>query len=492
MPYLKGTATDHDDLLRQIIDWTTDETIHGTDAWELMRNEPWPRGTILKAHGWREGEHQYIGFLHTPLVKGKTYKEWFLTEKILSSEFLWGQQGINSKPGINYYQQVKDGAIIIHAAREIVITNGMVTIYTKNNVGTYVDAISYSFFPAPELFETSSHPMFLGVFKQYSQALDWHQQAGGERRTIHPKPLKYYISGSSHPFEFNPPLYPGVGYPAISCALEGFENGYADFWLIKDRSRMILVVNNGGCWEVGYLGFIEPYHKPEEYIFPACTIGGTSGVIPVGETVPVNTPEIGYRFDYTPQNWSLSHGNPTYAATPWTGNNNWLDEDAISQVQIMLPDGQWQSFANWAIKTEIIVIIGPAYFYPHKEPDQPQGLRHYIRPTYSNIGLTTHVYDNSKTTYQLEPIEFVQSRSNQANILGKLWRIFWPSYPIYKFGEQVIEGKRHLIIPNSWDWRRFHIPHGRTYIVDPLPQLAQDQRMQVLSNAMNIVVRLED
>lgn len=485
MPYLKGYATSFDDIISKLCTWVENMDIHGADAWEVMRQEPWPRGTILKAPGWEAGEHQYIGLMPTIIQKGITYPKWFLSEQVLTSEFVWSQKGLNFKPENTTFS----------------IVDGTVIVMIKNSRGEIVDSISYSFSPLPEIFDKSAQAMFLGVFKQYSDGLAWHEQAGADRPAVKTKEINYYNSRSQYPTKFLPPPLPGVGFPAIGMALTGSENGYLKFWITKDRHRLILVINNGGYWDVAYLGFMEAYHKPTEYAFPATVIGGTSGVVPVGETfwyqAPI--PEVGFRFDYSPTNWSLAHGLPCFAATPWDGTSSWLDSTALSQVQVMLPDGTWQSFANWAVQQEIIAEYSggsyPAYYYAHKEPEKPPGLRHYIRPTFSNTGRTEHIYKSTITdtlTYQLEPLELVQGRNDARNIFGRLWRMYWPSCPVYHYGEQIINGKLHLILPNAWEGRRWHIAHGRTHITDVDQLLEQDRHIDELTRSMNCIIRLED
>lgn len=476
MPYLKGMALSFEDLILQLCAWATDATIHGVDAWELVRNDPWPRGTLLKAHGWQPGEHFYIGFMPAKLVKGSTYAEWFLNEKILTTEFVWNNEGLKLKPGDLFS-------------------------YTNNSivVGTN-PGVSYSF-QKPEIFEKSAQALFMGVFKQYSSGLDWHEQPGGQRPKINIKPINYYSSSRPYPMKFIPPPYPGVGFPAIGMNIDGPENGYIEFWITKDRHRIILVTNNGGYWDAAYIGFLEPYHAHTEYAFPAVVVGGTSGVSPVGNTISYGSnisPETGFLFDYSPTNWSLSHGLPTNAATPWDGSASWFDTVALSQVQLMLPDGTWQSFANWAIRKQIMSIgygSSISYYFANQEPEQPAALKHYIRPTFSNVGKTSNIYQatvDNAITYQLEPLELVQAKPLSTNIFGSLWRMTWPSTPIYRFGEQTINGKLHLVVPNGWEGRKWHIPHGLTYTVDADSLLSQDQRIDLLSKTMNCVIRLED
>lgn len=505
MPYQKGTATGFDDLVTQIIHWTTNEEIHGDEAWELMRSEPWPKGTILKAHGWESGEKQYLGLMPAKLYKGVSYKNWFYTEKVFTEEWVWNQKGLNIKPGIDigYYRQNPqdpESPLFGYPMNRIAVNinnNPSVTTFALDYQGHVTDSTSYTFLDVPDIVEKSSQAMFLGVFKQYAPDLDFDKQAGGQRPPVQAKPLKYLNSKQINTYTtFTPPVYPGIGFPAIGMDIEGPIGETIDYWLIKDRHRLIIVTFNSGFWDVAYLGFIEPYHKPTEYAFPAAVIGGTTGVIPVGETVAYFNsplPETGFRFDFSTKNWSLSRGLPTFAASPWNGS--WSDESAFSQAQLLLPDGEWKSFANWCIRKEVISVYTgssyPNYYYGHKEPERVPSLIHYIRPTITNLGRTCHILDDI-TTYQLEPIEFIQDRIDAKNCFGRLWRMYWPSCPIKNYGEQTIDGKKYLVVPNGWEGRRWHIPHGRTHLMDTEDLMGQDMKNEEFTRHMNCVIRLED
>lgn len=472
MPHTHGYAKDFPDLVNQVIVWSTDENIHGKDKWELMRNEPWPRGAILKVPGWEEGEHFYVGLMHAVIQRGVTYKDWFLKEENLATHFIWNKNGAGAKP----------------SDKSIYINSGSIMV---NDTAYY--------FSMPEIFETSSQALFLGAFKQYCDGLDWHEQPGGNQVKIKPKDIYYSVSGSSYPLAFTPPCYPGVGFPAIGMDYDGPIGEYIEYWITKDRNRLVLVTNNCGFWDVAYLGFLDPYHKPSEYAVPAVVIGGTSGVITVGEALDLGgslpTPTTGFRFDYSTKNWNLSRGIPAFAAIPWTGLSTWRDVEAISQVQLLLPTGCWQSFANWLIQEEVKVEHGPTYYFGHKTPEQTTALRHYLRPTCTDIGATNHIYkttQSNEVTYQTEPIEFVQDKADSKNIFGKLWRIYWPSSPVCRYGPQIINGKLYLVVPNSWEGRRWHIGHGRTGVVNHEALLKQDNFIEYMTRQMNCLIRLED
>ncbi|VBB05565.1 Hypothetical protein LUCI_0775 [Lucifera butyrica] len=482
MPYTHGYAAGFDELIAQIIEWATDTTVHGVDAWELMRSEPWPRGTILKTHGWEEGEHFYIGLMPQAIQKGKTYSDWFLQKQVLASRFVWAADGLNL-PG-----QAFDAA------------GQVITIKTYSSASSNV---TYSFSSPPDIFTASAQALFFGVFKQYAEGLDWHEQPGGmDFNEIELQPIYYVSSRNTHTkMKFSPPLFPGTGYPAISMDYSGPIEGYIEYWLTKDAHRLIVVVKNREYWDMAYLGFLEPYQAKTQYAFPAVVIGGTSGAVMGGEDVVLNTGSSitystavsGVRFDYRPSNWALTHGVPMFAGAP-------ADERAaLSQVRLMLPDGEWQSFANWVQGATVVnntnssgTVTG--HSFTRSEPTRAAKIGHFLRPACSDLGGTGHVYrtNKNKLTYQMEPLEFVEDAGSVHNLFGRAWRVYWPSFRVTQYGEIRIDGKLHLMLPNAWEDRRWYIANGRTNLIDPDSLLAQENEIERLSRQMNCLVRLED
>lgn len=471
LKYMKGSAVDFPDLIAQIIKWTTDKSIHGDGAWEVMRNEPWPRGTIIKAHGRMSGELFYIGLLPNAIEKGKTYSDWFMKKENLASYFVWNPAGLN-KNG-------KD--------------------FSLGNNGVSVDGQSYSFTEPPDLFTASAQTLHLGVFKQYSEALDWHEQAGGmDFSNLSMRPLQYSVGNSK--VDFNPPLFPGSGHPTLTMDYSGSTIGSFDFWLIKDAQRLIIVMNNAERWDSAFLGLFEAYDN-QEYALPAAVVGGTSGFVSTGANVWYSpgqvtpTPVIGLKIDYRPDNWSLTHGIAPFVA---------VGEDRIhcpSAVMAMLPDGQWQGFANYVQGVEAIaehVCNGPVprFHFLRNEPVRPKKLNHYIRPTELDVINFTHVYEAKETSvkYQLEPLELLQADGERTNILGRLPNLYFPSFPVKRYGEVTIDGKLCLMIPNSWEGRKFHIEGhaGIVYDEDIDQLLFKEQRIEKLSKVMNLLIRLEE
>jgi hypothetical protein len=453
----KGTAASFDNLITQIITWVTDKTVQGDDAWTLMRNEPWPRGTILKAAGRESGEYQYIGLLPNEIEKGKTYADWFLQKKNLATHFVWSPNGLN-KPGKDF------------------------------------DAAKMPFVETPDIFEASAQVLHLGIFKQYSAELDWQEQGGGiDFSNIKLLPLQY-MQENGGKVDYNPPLLPGCGYPTLSIDFTGPTIDVFKFWLVKDAQRLIIVMNNAEVWDSAFLGQFEPYDGGE-YAFPAAVVGGTSGLVSVGRNYwyspnqrsPV--PVIGMRLDYRPQQWSLTHGIAPFATAAG-------DAAGIpTQVMLCHPDGTWQGYANYvqaitAVADHVCNGYVTNYHFVRQEPARPQNIKFRIRPTENDIEDFAHGYGKLK----LEPIELLQMDSECRGILGKLPYMFFSSRPMKEYGEITISGKKYLSIPNGWEDRKFHIPGhaGVVYNCDVDTLLVQERRIEKISKMMNLLIRLEE
>ena len=85
----RGTANSISDFLNQITAWVTDTSVHGSEAWTLMRNRPLPYGIIYKAHGLRPNTHQYVGLMYHEITKGVTYNRWFFTKSNMATYKIW-------------------------------------------------------------------------------------------------------------------------------------------------------------------------------------------------------------------------------------------------------------------------------------------------------------------------------------------------------------------------------------------------------------------
>lgn len=493
MPYIKGTATDHEDMLSQLCTWVSDAAIHGDDAWEVMRNEPWPKGTIVKAHGWGEGEHFYLGFMPKKIIKGQTFAEWFFQREVIMREFVWSQNGLNITPG--------------NPNVKIIVSGNAVVVAIVDKDGNQIDSTTY-YIQTSDIFEASSWPLFLGAFKQYSAELDWVEQAGAYQ----PRPMTFpllYIN-SKNPTsrnKYTPPPLPGVGFPAMSMDINGPIAGVFDWWAVKDRHRIVIATNNSGYWDVAHLGFLEPYHKPYEYACPLCVIGGTSGAKSVGESIYYSpgqrypTPTLGFRFDYTPGNPNLSRGLPISADSPAPSGVSWYEDNYFSQVQLMLADGTWSSFFNWTSAKQVITEScgeSISYYYADQTPVRNTVVKSFIMPTNENVGKLRHTYtdDIDKFIYTLKPIELVHGTNEvtaRADMLGRLWRIYWPSSKVLRYGEVTFDGKKYLIVPNGNAGRLWYYPHGKTGITNIEQLISQYNEIASMSEGMDAcLIRLEE
>lgn len=481
MAYTKGTAYSFEDLITKVITFVTDKDVHGDDAWELVRNEPYPKGTIIKCHGFKENEKFYIGLLNQQIIKNETYPKWFFKKENLAKHFLW---------------KIHDGTAF---GRDFVVQDDSNDPIKKN---INFSGITYSFTERPDIFASSANVLSFGVFKQFSD-LNWNEQAGGiEFNEDLPFCIGQYRQSNSYGvFNFTLPLMPGIGYPSFGMDIDGPSNGYLRYWLTKDRHRLIIVIDNGGRWESAYLGFLEPYDN-SEYSFPATIIGGTSGIKIVGQDFfsapgqqisPQSIP--GLQFDYSPDNWSLVHGIVPFATAA-------IDNIYCpTQAMVMLPDGQWQGFANYVQGIDKVAkhtCNSPPreYMYLRSEPVRPININHFIRPLENNdVTGFNNVYEDEtdKYSYKLDPIEFVEGSPN-TNMLGRLWNVYYPSGPVIKYGEIKINNKLHLMLPNVWEDRKFHIKGygGIINDYDAEALLKEDKRLTKLSKQMKLIIRLEE
>lgn len=475
--YTKGIATDFNDLISKIVVWVTDETIHGEDVWKVMRNEPWPRGTILKAHGFKDGEISYIGLMPNTIVKGDTYKNWLMKKENLATYFVWSDKGLK-----------QNGQDFFVSGNEIRTENAM-----------------HTFTETPDIFERSSQVLHLGAFKQYSELLDWHEQAGGMDFTDLPLMNLQYTTkiGNANPYmqDFNPPVYPGVGYPSLSLDSNGPTIGTFKYWLLKDRHCLIIVMNNAEKWDSAFIGLMNPYDH-EEYAFPAAVIGGTSGLVPFGKDVKYTSNQItpsaviGLKVDYHPDNWHLGHGIPVFATAG-------IDHPLCpTQAMLMLPDGRWQGFANYVQSLNAVNEHScngsrvTKHYFLRTEPIIPSKINFYIRPTDADLTDFSHVYDKKQDNYiyKLEPVEFVQADEERKGILGKIPYMYYPSHAPVRYGEITINDKKYLMLPNVWEKRKFHLlgQAGVIYDVDLNVLLARDLKNEKIARMMNLVIRLEE
>lgn len=481
MPYSKGQATSYEDLIEQLVAWVTDESIHGDEAWELMRSEPWPRGTILKAKGLQGQDHCYIGLLILD-INENSYSKWYFSHKVFTQDFVWAPTpyGINLPLGTSF-SLTGNG----------VVTDSGLTTYTITEANVFANPFK---------------AIVLGVFKQYAQDLDWDEQPGGIDIDPMDMGLKQgVLYKNGQPLRRIPlPLYPGTGYPGFGMNTGEPADGIIDFWLIKESSRITVVTKNK-CnfpiadteyWDMAQAGMLIPYHAKMQYPFPAVIAGSSSGAISVGRMdsaldpyTPV--PLVDIQIDYGRRNWLMTRGMPTFPTMAADLGNS------LSQILLCLPDGTWQYFANQV--HQIVPFTPRGQTTPVFIIDQPhKGLQihHYVTPTYTDLRGTAHVFQSpdepDKTIYQLETLKLVQDDVVRKNMLGYLSRIYWPSTPVEQHGEVTISEKKYLMLPNCWEDRRWHYRTGLAGEYDPAELMAKEREIEQMTKQTNCLIRLED
>lgn len=504
-----GWAADFDELIERVIAFATDESLFGGEAWTVERHAPYPLGTILKAPGRRDGEWLHIGLL-PHLVNNNEYATWFLKLHARTSYFEMRGYGHEAHPGCK---------------------------------GTDV---AFNMFP----YEAAA--MHLGVFRQQAPGLDWDEQPGGIPRNepdvwkLFPFWLRNDCGTSWRDYPC-PPCLPGTQYPALSygtgraspearimvnpwetdlrrpyAAAPPAPGGPFRYELVKRRSGLAIAMDHKGRVDVAYAGFFTPYDAGDEkgaYAFPACVIGGTSGLTMCGQDWWYHpgqitpTPVLGARFDYRAENWTLSHGLAPFACRPYDGGP--------SQVWVQMPDGHWRSPSNY-VQGGVAVIdhhVCNSYVTwhhfvrqapvpgssPGAGPIVSAGDR--VRPTEQDISDRVHVLCRTEHTHLgLLPVQFAIGNGPGAGgvdptpfrgLLGEVPGFAFPTAPMgeFEFGEHTISGVRCLVLPNGWIGRRMHYPgHACVHVhhddVDALE--AEDRKWHRASRPFALVLKLED
>jgi len=475
MPYIKGTATSYEDLIAQLVVWVTDTAIHGDNAWELMRSEPWPRGTILKAKGLQGQDHCYIGLMALN-IDSNSYANWYFTPANFTKYFVWSPYGLNLPLGRSFR-------------------------LTGN--GVVVDDSIYSISSA-NIFANSFKALVFGVFKQYAPGLDWDEQPGGLNIDPAGMGLKkgvLYLDGEPSR-RFTLPLYPGTGYPGIGMNTDDPVEGKFTFWLKKDKSRITVITKNRMLfpdteyWDMAQAGMLVPYHGRMQYPFPAVIAGSSSGAVSVGRLDSTFSPDnpvplIDVQIDYGRHHWMMTRGMPTFPTMATDAPNS------LSQIVLCLPDGIWQYFANQVQQIVPYVPRGEKdpVFIVDKPRKGPQ-ISHYVTPTYTDLRGTEHLYQypplEDEIIYQLETLKLIQADSQRKNILGFLANLFWSSLPAQKYGEVVINGKKHVMLPNCWKERNWYYRTGLMGEYNPNDLLAKEIEIAQMTKQTNCLIRLED
>ncbi|GEM_PF-3154217 len=480
MPYIKGKASSLQHLLAKIVDWATDTEIHGDDAWELVRNDPWPRGTIFKAKGVNGINSCYIGIMLVTHVKGESYRNWLLQTKNLIKEFV--------RPGTYAGALAMDGGTILHVEGEDHFE--LLKDRADPSKGKYYFTLS-----GIDIVNANGTALAFGVFKQYNDGLDWNEQPGCiEFGDLAQYPI-YYTIDSGNPVKISPPIYPGVGYPGIGMPGDEPSTGSFDFWITKDASRITVITNNKGQWDVGHAGMLIPFHAKNQYAFPAVVTGSCTGLRTIAYRAGLAT-TIGAKIDYSYTNYSLSRSMPIAPCTclgPPTAPTN-------TQLSICLPNGKWEFFSNW---TQLIELITESFTYfslnrPIRLPSFTLSWtpRAYVKPTNLELTDVAQVLDSGDDVIVMEPLELVHTgyrdilTSESPNMLGTIWNMYWPSNS-HKYGELEIDGKQYLLLPNCWEDRPWHLPTRYAKPTTDEALLAEYNEILAYGKQFRILIGLE-
>lgn len=517
MPWIRKIYKDEqvtnllENILQDLVTYVTDESIHGKDVWQLMRQKNWPYGTALKIHNQRENEYGYVALMLDNIRVGKSYSNWFRQQDVLRNTFVLNPNGLNFNDKSVY--EINDLKVYEYSYQDVKIkVSDNPERYSINR--QLVGNRYYYFSPLPDIFVKDADVLFFSTFKQYQPDFSFNELMGNTRKTIKAKPLKYYSNSSANYSLFDPPLYPGVGAPAIGFSPEFLSaTDEAVVYIHKERHYADIAINIQERWEVATVGFFDAFDTVGEYAFPAMAVGGTSGVCPMTEVNSrYHTVEYYFGLDYTETNWALSHGVPSFASSYWDGTQKYLDEFLYSQVQAMLPDGEWQSFANFGIRQDYYYNYRWGMYYDgHKEPERIPDCKYLITPNFTDLANTTNLMPTMKNNrantiddialrnkqkYQLEPLYLVQRAENNKNqnILGKIPSLYWCSQPVSRYGEYKVDGRTYLVVPNSWENRKYHIKHSFGDLLgnrhgdsDSYREALEYER---LSRAMNCVIDL--
>lgn len=474
MPYLRGEAESLEDLISQLITWTTDSSIHGDDAWTLMQNEAWPKGTILKAKGLNGENSCYIGLMVLDFTSSTAYSSWLLQTEVIEKRIVWAKAALN-KPGANFTHT--SGAASFTLWDDANDKSQGTTTYTLSGYNNLIQA--------------QGKMLVFGVFKQFIDGLDWDEQPGAidtSELDFGLFPIYYLQTGSTEKTELTPPIYPGWGYPGIAMPSGEPSSGCFKYWFIKDASHLTIVTRNGEQWDMGHAGMLEPFEAVMQYPFPAVVAGTCTGLTKVMEITTVNNSvktTTGNRFDCSYDNWSMSRSLPSVPC-----------QNGISQIALCLPDGTWKYFSNWTqelkLRSYAASIYTTKYFSsverPVRESNTADGYR--VKPT--NLELTgVAPCLCGDDTITLEPLQLIQndSANNRVDLFGSIWGMSWPGTD-FPFGEITVNDKTCLLLPNCWEDRLWYVIPWTSF-VEQSSYLEQYQEIIKYGKQFKLLVELE-
>lgn len=454
MPSTKGTASSIDQLLANIVTWVTDPDIHGEDAWELLRNEPWPRGVIFKSKGSRGVNEAYIGIMAVKHVKGSSFLSWLTTTK-------------------NMLQYVIRNPLCFNLqTQQVLHTEGSKSFTVITNPSKGVQATDPTYTINGDVVNASCMALAFGVFKQYNEDLDWHEQPGGIqfKNNLQFFPIYYTSSLGSGTSYFQPPTYPGIGYPGFGINNSDLSGNFT-YWLIKNVNSITVVINNNGNWDLGHAGMMEVPESSVQYGFPAVVCGSNTGLRGI-QGVINGTYAYGDFIDYSIANTGLSRAMPCMP----TANSNRTGE-YVSQIAICSPDGTWVRPYNWTQKIDSYYYSGTGTLnFTPGAPVKKIRSGYCLTPTDNDLSNVTsfdshidvaHVSDDGTSgTVQRTQDENIalhrytvyQADTQVTNVLGNFWNMYFPSHQ-GPSGELVIDGKKYLLLQNCWDGRLLYQPY---------------------------------
>lgn len=269
---------------------------------------------------------------------------------------------------------------------------------------------------------------------------------------------------------------------------------YVYLYMSKTKHNANIAVNYREWWDMAQIGFFEPFASDYEYQFPALAMSSNIGVRPCNHLVSYSGTPYPYDnmlFDYTQGNRSWGHSMIGYSATWWDGTQEFLDKHACSQTQAMLPSGKWESFFNYAIKSDCYYnYVYGKYAHGFKEPKRVQS-KYFITNTMTpnveenfNVipyGIETNGYPFDMTSLELEIArQNKQSYSllpfylgtniednNEQNMICAVPAMYAVSRPVTRYGlyrNPTDKDDLFLIMPNCWEGRPWHYQQDAVYL----------------------------
>lgn len=399
--------------------------------------------------------------------------------------------------------------------------------YITSTTETRTPANGYYYIREAEQFYTDADVIWFNMFKQYEPSFDWNELMENTRKNPSAKRLGWSWYTSPYPnWEAEPPIYPGEGCPAIASDRNTFSKDfetstsqpsqpsqpanppssettapagqlpeYVYLYMSKTKHNANLAVNYRDWWDMAQVGFFEPFASDYEYQFPALVMSSNIGVRPCNHLVSYGGNPYPYDnmlFDYTQGNRSWGHSMIGYSATWWDGTQEFIDKHACSQTQAMLPSGKWESFFNYAIRSDYWYSITDSGHYSHgfKEPEKVNS-RYFITNTMTpnveenfNVipyGVETNGYSfdmksldleiarQNKQSYSLLPFYLGTSieDNKEQNMICAVPAMYAVSRPVTRYGlykNPTDTDDMFLIMPNCWEGRPWHYQQDATRI----------------------------